>query len=210
MRRLYDRFVLPHLVHGGMASDRLRPWRAATVRAARGRVLEIGIGSGLNFPFYGREVREVVGVDPSPGLLERAARAGSWMPFKIRLLRQSAEHLPFPDGHFDTVVATWTLCSIPDPLAALGEARRVLRPEGRFLFIEHGAAPEPGIHRWQRRLTPLWRTIAGGCHLDRRPDRLLETAGLALERLDTDYLLDGPRLVTFHYRGSAVVATAGR
>jgi len=206
MRRLYDRFLLPRLVHLGMSSARLRPWRAATVRAARGRVLELGIGSGLNFPFYGREVTEVVGVDPSAALLDRAAAAGGWMPFKIRLLCQSAEHLPFPDGAFDTVVSTWTLCSIPDPLAALSEARRVLEPGGRLLFIEHGAAPAPGVHRWQQRLTPLWRRCAGGCHLDRHPDQLLLAAGFDLERLETGYLMDGPRLVTFHYRGSAAPA----
>lgn len=210
MRRLYDRFVLPPLVHCGMASRHLRPWRAEAVHRARGRVLELGIGSGLNFPFYGREVSEVVGVDPSAGLLERAARAGGWMAFKIRLLRQSAEHLPFAAGEFDTVVTTWTLCSIGEPLAALAEARRVLRPDGRLLFIEHGAAPEPGVLRWQRRLTPVWRLCAGGCHLDRRPDQLLEAAGFRLDDLATGHLFDGPRLVTFHYHGSAVPTAEGR
>lgn len=201
--RLYERAVVPHLVHWGMRSERLQPLRAATVAAARGRVLEIGVGSGLNFPFYGREVTEVVGIDPSKPLLARAGRAGGWMPFKIRLICQSAEHLPYPDQSFDTVVTTWSLCSIPDVAAALGEAYRVLRPGGRLVFIEHGAAPGPGLYRWQRRLTPVWRCIAGGCHLDRRPVQLLEQAGFTLETLETGHLLDGPRLVTFHYRGVA-------
>ncbi len=204
MRRLYDRLVVPRLVHWGMQSERLAPWRARTVADGRGRVLEIGVGSGLNFPHYGREVREVVGVDPARPLLERAARAAGWMPFKIRLLCQSAEHLPYPDASFDSVVATWTLCSIPDPAAALAEARRVLRADGRLLFIEHGAAQgEPGLCRWQRRLTPAWRAVAGGCHLDRRPDMLLEAAGFTLEQLETGHLIPGPRLVTYLYRGAA-------
>jgi ubiquinone/menaquinone biosynthesis C-methylase UbiE len=204
MRRLYDRFVVPHLVHWGMQSAQLGKWRAQAVADAHGRVLEIGIGSGLNFPHYGREVREVVGVDPAPALLRRAARAGGWMPFKIRLLCQSAEHLPYPDQSFDCVVTTWTLCSIPDPLAALAEARRVLRPGGRLLFVEHGAAMgEPGLERWQRRLTPAWRCIAGGCHLDRRQDELIEEAGFVIETLETGHLLKAPRLVSYHYLGSA-------
>jgi ubiquinone/menaquinone biosynthesis C-methylase UbiE len=203
MRQLYDRLVVPHLVHWGMRSRRLEQLRATTVATARGRVLEIGIGSGLNFPFYGREVEEVVGIDPAKALLARAGKAGGWMPFKIRLICQSAEHLPYPDASFDCVVATWSLCSIPDVAAALAEAHRVLKPGGRFVFVEHGAADTPGLCRWQRRLTPTWRCLAGGCHLDRRPDRLLAMAGFALETLETGHLIDGPRLVTYHYRGIA-------
>lgn len=186
-----------------MRSERLLPLRAATVAAARGRVLEIGIGSGLNFPFYGRDVAEVVGIDPAQALLTRAGKAGGWMPYKIRLVRQSAEYLPYPEQSFDSVVATWSLCSIPDAEAALAEAYRVLRPGGRFVFIEHGASPSPGLGRWQRRLTPAWRCIAGGCHLDRRPDLLLARAGFEIETLETGHLLKGPRLFTFHYRGIA-------
>ncbi len=204
MRQFYDRFVVPQLVHWGMKSAQLGGWRERTVARARGRVLEIGIGSGLNFPHYGREVREVVGVDPAKALLHRAAKAGAWMPFKTRLLCQRAERLPDLDASFDCVVTTWTLCSIPDPAAALAEARRVLRPDGRLLFIEHGAATgEPGLLRWQQRLTPVWRHVAGGCHLDRRPDRLLEAAGFTLEALETGHLIRGPRLVTYQYHGVA-------
>lgn len=204
MRRLYDDLVVPALVHWGMQSQQLASWRMRTVAGAYGRVLEIGIGSGFNFPHYSREVREVVGVDPSSELLRRAAKAGGWMPFKIRLMCQSAEGLPFPDASFDCVVATWALCSIPDAAAALAEAHRVLRPNGLFLFIEHGAAMhEPGLERWQQRLTPAWRLIAGGCHLDRRPDRLLEQAGFALQSLEAGHLIKGPRLVTYQYQGSA-------
>jgi ubiquinone/menaquinone biosynthesis C-methylase UbiE len=146
----------------------------------------------------------VVGIDPSKPLLARAARAGGWMPFRIRLLCQSAEHIPYPDRSFDCVVSTWTLCSVPDVAAALAEVRRVLRPEGRLLFIEHGAAAgEPRLERWQQRLTPAWRVVGGGCHLDRRPDRLIEAAGFTLETLEAGHLIKAPRLVSFQYRGQA-------
>lgn len=204
MQQMYDRLVLPHLIHFGMAGAQLRPWRALAVDGAHGRVLELGIGSGLNLPFYGREVREVVGVDPSPVLLGRAAKAGGWMAFKLRLLQQSAEHLPFAAAEFDCAVATWTLCSIPDVAAALAELRRVLKPGGALLFIEHGRTPVPGVARWQARLTPIWRRCAGGCHLDRQPDRLLVDAGFRLAELSQGDLVAGPRLLTYHYRGVAI------
>lgn len=204
MRQLYERLILPRLIHFGMSDARFRPFREAVVAGAHGRVLELGIGSGLNLPHYGREVRELVGIDTSADLLARAARQGGWMNFHLRLIRQSAEALPFETASFDCVVVSWALCSIPNVEAALAEARRVLRPGGRLQFVEHGMAlNEPGVARWQRRLTPLWRCCAGGCHLDRQPDVLLEAAGFRLERLETGHLLAGPRLLTFHYRGVA-------
>lgn len=187
-----------------MSGERFRPLREALVAGTFGRVIEIGIGSGLNLPFYGRAVEEVIGVDPSAALLERAGRQGPWLGFRLRLLRQSAEHLPFDDGTFDCGVVSWSLCSIPDPVAALTELRRVLKPGGRLHFIEHGLAADPGIARWQSRLTPLWRHCAGGCRLDRRPDALLAAAGFTLGDIETGDLLEGPRLFTWHYRGRAV------
>ena len=202
---LYDRLILPVLIHRGMAGERFRPLREALVAGTFGRVLEIGIGSGLNLPFYGRAVDEVVGVDPSAALLERAGRQRPWLGFRLRLLRQSAEHLPFEDGTFDCGVVSWALCSIPEPEAALVEVRRVLKPGARLHFIEHGLAPDPGIARWQTRLTPLWRHCAGGCRLDRRPDILLASAGFTLAEIETGNLVSGPRLFTWHYRGRVLV-----
>lgn len=195
--------VVPALIELAMRSERLRPLRHAVVAAAHGRVLELGIGSGLNLPFYGREVREVVGVDPSERLLFRARRRAAWMPFDVRLIRQSAEHLPLAEASIDCAVSSWCLCSIPEPLLALGEVRRVLKPGGAFLFVEHGLSPEPRVARWQRRLTPLWCRLAGGCRLDRPMDRLVREAGFTLERLETGHLVPGPRLLTYHYVGVA-------
>lgn len=203
MHALYDTIVVPRLVHWGMSSQRLTEWRALVVGGARGRVLEIGVGSGLNFCHYGRDVHEVVGVDPSRALLARAATAAAWMPFGIRLLCQSAEHLPYPDASFDSAVVTWALCSIPDAGAAVGEVARVLRPGGQLHFVEHGAAALPAVRRWQRRLTPCWRHLAGGCHLDRRPDQILQAAGFRIRPLETGELPGVPRLVSSQYWGVA-------
>jgi ubiquinone/menaquinone biosynthesis C-methylase UbiE len=199
---LYEQRILPLLTHWAMGQQQLVAYRQQVVGGARGRVLEIGIGSGRNLPFYGEDVEEVIGVDPSPELLAMARRALAASPLRAELYEGSAEQLPFNDRSFDAAVVTWSLCSIPDPAAALWEARRVLRPGGRLLFAEHGRAPDPGVQRWQDRLTPAWRRWAGGCHLNRKPDDLVRAADFTLERLDTGYAR-GPRPMAFIYEGSA-------
>lgn len=196
--------VVPVLIDRVMASGRLVPLRRRLVAPARGDVLEIGIGGGANLPFYGRGVRRLVGVDPSPRLLARARERAAWMPFPVLLHEGGAEELPFADASFDVVVSAWTLCSIPDVERALAEVRRVLRPGGVFRFVEHGlCGADPRTAAWQYRLTPLWRRVAGGCHLDRPVDRLLERAGLAPEELEVGKMLPGPRILTWHYVGQA-------
>ena len=151
----YDRLVLPRLLAWAMRHGDLVSYRERVGRAARGRVLEIGMGSGLNLPFYGPSVTGVTGIDPSPGLLAmaRARQAGAGFP--VELIEGAAEALPLDQASVDTVVTTWTLCSVGDPAQVLGEARRVLRPGGRLLFVEHGRAPEAGVQRWQDRLPPV-------------------------------------------------------
>jgi ubiquinone/menaquinone biosynthesis C-methylase UbiE len=163
-------------------------------------VLEIGVGSGLNLPLYGPAVERVYGIDPSPELLDRARKQMAGVPGS--LVRTSAEQLPFAAAAFDTLVMTWTLCSIPNPSAALTEMRRVLKLGGRLLFVEHGLSPEPRVIRWQHRLTPCWRRIGGGCHLDRKMDDLIRTAGFRLDALETGYM-KGPKPWTFMYQGTA-------
>jgi ubiquinone/menaquinone biosynthesis C-methylase UbiE len=200
----YQRRILPRLIHFGMAQKQLMPLREQLVAGARGRVLEIGIGSGLNLPFYPRDTDLLLGLDPSRELLHMAKRHSSWVHFPVELSEGRAEDIPLDDGAVDHVVMSWTLCSVVDPLRALSEIRRVLRPGGSLLFVEHGRAPEPRISRWQDRLTPLWRRLAGGCHLDRPIARLIEASGLRLADLETGHLIRGPRIATFHYRGRAV------
>jgi SAM-dependent methyltransferase len=200
---IYAKYVLPRFTHLTMGQTQLRPYRQRTVGQARGRVLEIGFGSGRNLPFYGGSVEEVVGIDSSPEMLALAQPAISAAPqLKTTLLARSAESLPFGDQGFDTVVVTWSLCSIPDPSAALREARRVLRLDGQFLFVEHGLAPDPGVRKWQDRLTPLWSWCAGGCHLNRKTDDLIRGAGFSLGQLSMGYAR-GPRPMVFMYEGDA-------
>jgi SAM-dependent methyltransferase len=195
----YQDRVLPLVIHLAMSNRDLMQYRRRTVAMARGRVLEIGIGSGINLPLYGNEVSSVCGIDPSPRLLGRARRQNI---SKTDLVEGSAEALPFDDAAFDTVVTTWTLCTIPDVRAALREMQRVLRADGRLLFVEHGLAPDRSIEHWQDRLNPCWKCLGGGCHLNRKIDDLVATAGFRIERLDTGYL-HGRNPFSFMYEGVA-------
>jgi ubiquinone/menaquinone biosynthesis C-methylase UbiE len=199
---IYSSIILPLLLDTAMRNSQLSGYRQATISAARGRVLEIGIGSGLNLPLYDSAVDQVCGIDPSPELLDRARKRIADAHVTVSLVRASAEQLPFADAVFDTLVMTWTLCSIPNPSAALAMMRRVLKPGGRLLFVEHGLSPEPSIIRWQRRLTPFWKRIGGGCHLDRKLDDLLRAAGFGIDVIATGYII-GPNPWAFRYRGSA-------
>lgn len=203
---LWQRRIFPVLLDRVMQNRRLTELRRRIAGEARGCVLEIGIGSGLNLPFYGRSVEHLTGIDPSPELLARAAERARWVGFPVRLLTGSAEELPLADRSVDCVVSSWTLCSIPDVRRALAEIVRVLRPGGAFLFVEHGLAPDPRVACAQRWLTPFWRRIAGGCHLDRPVPELLAESGLQLQEVESGYLLPGPRLFTYHWTGRAVPA----
>jgi ubiquinone/menaquinone biosynthesis C-methylase UbiE len=195
----YRDHVLPCLTHLAMSNHRLVEYRRRIVSQAGGRVLEIGIGSGLNLPFYGGQVVTLYGIDPSAGLLRRADRQRE---SKALLVEASAEVIPFGGGAFDTVVTTWTLCTIPGVDLALREMRRVLRPDGRLLFVEHGRAPDRDIARWQDRLTPCWKCLGGGCHLNRKIDDLVRAAGFRIERLGTGFMRSRNPF-TYMYEGIA-------
>lgn len=198
----YEDRILPHLIQMSMRQENLAVYRHRLLSAAEGRVLEIGVGSGLNLPHYGGSVMDVIGLDPSPKLLSMAEKAISGVSLPVELLRCSAEAIPLPDESVDTLVTTWTLCSIPDVARALSEMRRVLKPTGRLLFVEHGRAHDRNVRQWQDRLTPLWRRIAGGCHLNRAIGQLIEDAGFRIERMDAGYM-KGPKPMTFMYEGAA-------
>ena len=189
----YQDQIVPLLINWSMRQRNLAAYRGRIIPAAEGRVLEIGIGSGLNLPFYSRNVTHVIGLEPSPRLLimaRRVERAGSG---PIEFIEGSAEAIPLKDASGDTVVTTWTLCSIPDAPRALRDMRRVLRPGGRLLFVEHGRAPDPNVVWWQDRLTPLWSRFNAGCHLNRDTAAAVERAGFTLER--AEYSDPYPRLV---------------
>jgi ubiquinone/menaquinone biosynthesis C-methylase UbiE len=198
----YEAHVLPRLLHLAMRQDQFLPYRRRALAVARGRVLEVGLGSGLNLPLYPQGVDLVVGVDTSPRLLSMARQLHRRSGPPVVLIEASAEALPLGAASVDTVVSTWTLCSIPDVRAALGEMRRVLRPSGALLFVEHGRSPDERITRWQDRLTPAWRHLAGGCHLNRPIVQLIEDAGFSVERVTTEYM-KGPRPMTFMSEGAA-------
>ena len=199
----YAEWILPPLIDLSMRNKQLSPYRERTAGAAEGRVLDIGIGSGLNLPFYAHKAGEIFGLDPSLPLLARARNKAPRMQTPIQLLEGSAERIPLADHSMDTIVMTWTGCSIPDIRSALAEMRRVLRPGGRLLFVEHGRAPEPRVARWQDRLNPFWQRFSGGCHLNRKIDDLLSNAGFQIDCLATGYI-PGPKIMTFFYEGAAM------
>lgn len=203
---IYSRYVLPRLVHLACTAEPTMRQREKIVPHARGTVLEIGIGSGLNLDYYDPErVSKVWGLDPSPELTQRAVEAATAVPFDVEIVPALAEEIPLETGSFDTVLTTYTLCSIPDAGSALCEMARVLKPGGQLLFCEHGKAPDPSVRRWQKRINPIWRRFSGGCHLNRDIPALIQSAGFEIAGLETMYL-PGWRPGSFNYWGTA---TAG-
>ena len=194
--------VLPSLVDLAMRHQGLASYRVRVVPAARGRVLEIGIGSGLNLPFYSAQATEVIGLDLSPSLLKMAELRVQQSKTPVTMVEGSAASIPFEDATFDTVLTTWSLCSIANIDTALAELRRVLKPSGILLFVEHGRAPDKNIARWQDRITPFWKPLSGGCHLNRSPDFTIRQSGFLISDLRCGYM-PGPRPFTFMYEGRA-------
>lgn len=200
---LYGRYVLPRLTDLVMRNKADAEERARLVPHASGIVVEPGVGSALNVPFYdSRAVHKLYGVDPSRELWGIGRRRVEAAPFPVEYVPSSAEHIPLADELADTVVSTWTLCTIPDPSAALREVRRILKPDGQLLFIEHGRAPDPRVQRWQERLTPMWRHIAGGCHMDRKIDELITGAGFEFTQIARGYA-SGPKVLAYLFKGIA-------
>jgi len=204
MKALYERHVLPHLIDYACGMGAVMKTRAQVVPLAEGEVLEIGIGSGLNLSFYDPvKVRRIVGVDPSADMQKLARQRAEQISIPVEMIALELGQIQAEDARFDSIVCTFTLCTIPDAVAALREMRRVLKPGGKLLFSEHGLAPDASVVRWQNRLTPLWRPLAGGCHLNRDIPALLEAGGFTIRQLETSYL-KGPRPMTWVYRGWAV------
>jgi ubiquinone/menaquinone biosynthesis C-methylase UbiE len=196
----YRNVILPRLTDFVMRNAELRPFRERVIGAAEGRVLEIGAGSGLNLKLYGQAVSEVVALEPDPKLVHMAKRNASEASRPVTFLETSAEAIPLEGKSVDTVVTTWTLCTVP--LNVLSEVRRVLKPGGKLLFVEHGLAPEKGVQRWQNRVDPIWSRISGGCHINRPIGRVIEDAGFRIEKIETGYV-PGPKVMGFFSEGSA-------
>ena len=196
----YTDRLLPHLVHWTLRSAAFRRLRQECVRGISGTVLEVGFGSGLNLPWYPPEVTRLWFIEPSAEAQRMAQKAIAEAPFPVELLGETAEAIPLPDEAVDAVVSTWTLCTIPDVERALAEMRRVLAPGGQLRFVEHGRSPEARVARWQDRLTPLQKKLAGGCHLNRPIDRLIEGAGFRLGQVERFYVR-GPKVATWLYVG---------
>lgn len=201
---LYAERIFPWIMERS-DTDELQAERYATISDATGETLEIGVGTGANFAHYPSTVTAVTAVEPSNGMNARARRARAQAAVPVRLIAGDGQSLPFANGSFDTVLALFVLCTIPDPDRTLSEARRVLKPGGSLLFLEHVSAPEPGIRRWQQRLEPVWKRIGCGCHLTRDTEVNISTAGFEVTSIDRYWLAKAPRVVGWVIRGSARV-----
>lgn len=200
----YNRVILPNLIGAACKQSPIMRQRAKIVPEAVGLVAEIGMGAAPNLPLYDAEkVRAVIGIEPSKGLRKKARRLIAAQDLNVELVDGVAENLPLDSRSIDTVVLTYTLCSLPDVAGAMSEIRRVLKPGGRLLFCEHGAAPDAGVLKWQNRIEPVWKLFAGGCHLARPIDRLIEAGGFAFEKLDASYMPKSPKITAYDYIGAA-------
>lgn len=207
IRDFYERNLLPYLVDWFCGVAAVTRQRHKVVPLAQGRVLEIGIGTGLNLQHYDKsKIEKVVGLDPGAELHGLAQKRVVKSGVPVELISLSAERIPFDEATFDTVLVTYSLCTIPDPVMALKEMRRVLKPQGVLVYCEHGLAPDASVRKWQERLTPLWSRLAGGCHLNRDIPALLREAGFHLAQVESMYL-PGPRPLMFNYWGTAVLST---
>ncbi|WP_345317821.1 class I SAM-dependent methyltransferase [Ferrimonas gelatinilytica] len=201
--KFYDKYVLPRIIDFTCGLKPMMKQREKIVPLAEGRVLEIGIGSGLNLPFYNpSKVKHLWGLDPSQEIWALARDTHGKLGFDVEFIEAFAEDIPLDDGTVDTVLITYTMCTIPGVISALNEARRVLKPNGRLLFCEHGLAPDEGVQRWQNRLNPTWKRIGGGCNLNRPIPHLIQQAGFKIRDMESMYI-PGWKPASFNYWGMA-------
>ena len=199
----YENYCLPHIINFVCGLKEIQKLREKVIPDAHGKVLEIGMGSGLNIPYYNAEKIELVwGLEPSEGMRKKAQSNLRQAPFEVRLLDLPSEEIPLDDNSVDTVVLTYTLCTIPDWQKALQQMRRVLKPEGKLIFCEHGEAPDENIRKWEERINPVWKKVAGGCNLGRPIPRFIEEGGFNIENIESHYL-PGPKFAAYNYSGTA-------
>ena len=200
----YDKYVLPKVLNCTCGSKPIQYQRKKVVPLAEGVVLDVGIGSGLNIPFYDMsKIDKVLGLDPSEELNNIAKDVAEENEVNIDFMLCGAEDIPLPDNHVDTLLITYTMCTIPKVSAANKEMLRVLKPGGKFIFCEHGLAPDANIAKWQSRINPIWGKIAGGCYLNRNIPELITTAGFVIENMEQMYLPSTPKFAGYNYWGSA-------
>jgi ubiquinone/menaquinone biosynthesis C-methylase UbiE len=201
----YDKYILPHFLNCACGSKPINYQREKVVPMAEGLVLEVGIGSGLNIPFYDTaKIDKIIGLDPSEELNRMASKVAEKSGVPVEFMVSGAESIPLPDNHVDTVLVTFTMCTIPDVVSANKEMLRVLKPGGKMIFCEHGLAPDAGVSKWQDRLDPIWGKIAGGCHLNRNIPSLIEDAGFNIDSMEQMYLPSTPKFAGYNYWGTAV------
>ncbi|MCP5389446.1 MAG: class I SAM-dependent methyltransferase [Novosphingobium sp.] len=201
----YDEHVLPRIIKLGCGQKGIADRRAQVVPRARGRVFEIGCGGGMNQPLYDpQQVTGFAGIDPSAKLLDYAREQAALKGWDADIRRGFGENIPFADEEFDTVVCTYTLCSVDNNVQVLSELRRILKPGGLFLFLEHGRAPDPGVQRWQQRIEPVWKRLMGGCHLTRPITDAVRDAGFSVTPIDQGYMKGMPRIASWMEWGEAV------
>ena len=201
---MYDTYVLPHILNLACGSKPIRKQREKVVPHCEGRVLEIGMGTGLNLGYYDpAKVDMVFGLEPAPQMLKRAKPLADNAPFPVEFIDLPGEEIPLDDNAVDTVLLTYTLCTIPDTLKAMQGMRRVLKPGGKLLFSEHGRAPDAAVQKWQDRINGTWSKIAGGCNMNRKIPELIEAGGFKITDIDTMYVPSTPRVLGFTYWGAA-------
>jgi ubiquinone/menaquinone biosynthesis C-methylase UbiE len=202
---IYEEYCLPHIINCACGMGAVEKQRSKIVPRARGKVLEIGMGSGLNLKHYNADLVDMVwGLEPSEGMRRKAQANIAESKVAVEWLGLPSEKIPLADDSADTVVLTYTLCTIADWQSALAEMHRVLSPHGQLLFCEHGNAPDANIQAWQRRVNPIWKKIAGGCNLNRKIPELISSAGFKIDELDESYI-DGPKIASYQYYGVATI-----
>ena len=202
---LYDKYVLPKFLNCACGSKPVARQRKKVVPLAEGKVLEVGIGSGLNLPFYDKsKIDELWGLDPSEELSEMARKVADSEKMEVNFISSGAEEIPLPDDHFDSVLVTYTMCTIPEVIRANGEIRRVLKNGGKMIFCEHGEAPDENTRKWQKRINPIWGKIAGGCNINRKIPSLIQDSGFDIIEMEEMYLPSTPKIAGYNYWGYAV------
>ena len=200
----YEKYILPRFLNCACASEPITYQRKKVVPLAEGKILEVGIGSGLNLPFYEKsKIEEIWGIDPSEELNVMAKKVAIEEGMNVNFITSSAEDIPFPNDYFDTVLITYTMCTIPSVLKANKEIRRGLKRSGKMIFCEHGVSPDENIKKWQKRLNSIWGKIAGGCNINRNIPKLIKSSGFKIVKMDEMYLPKTPRIAGYNYWGYA-------